>query len=396
MNLNHAIKFRIFTLILTLAFIFPAGNIYAQSEILNAKKAVIDEFHKQMAKHKIVGGALVVIQPGETIIEEHYGTGNQGKNIPANENTVYCWGSVTKTLTSIAIMQLHLREKLDITDPFIDYIPAFRRIENPYHNTPMISIKMLMSHTAGLQSASFIVPFSTFKPGPQWEQIEAVMEYIKVLHRPGTLYKYSNLSLMLVGRLIDEVTLDEYEVYMDKNIYKPLEMFDSYYDTTPYHLLPVKAQGYFAYEEGKERKLYHPDYDQGVTTSNGGLKCPVKDMKKYALFLLGSEDSEIQKRYDGVLPRKVLKSMWEPVHPFENAESGSIGLGFHIYTDLKHKYIGHGGSGNGFRCEIMFDPESKTAFFMVGNTENVGDVHKEVKKVIDEKLMPLLRTQDKF
>lgn len=355
-----------------------------------AAQTVAAEFRRQMAAHKIVGGALVVLGPERTYVEEHYGMADRERAIAADEHTIYSWGSVTKTLTSIAIMQLDLRGKLRIDDAYVDYVPAFARIDNPHHNTRSITIKMLLSHTAGVQSSSYIIPLSPYSIWPDWPQLVAAMAYLKLEHSPGTVYQYSNLGLTLAGRLIDEVTQDEYETYMEKNLFKPLRMHDSYYDMAPYHLQPQWAQGYRQYDEQKGWQPYGPDYDQGVTASNGGFMAHVRDVEKYVRFLLGTTEPKQRELYERVLPRKVLESMWQPVHSLEDPKRGSVGLGFHIFTDLQHTYIGHGGSGNGFRCEVVFEPTTRTAILIVGNTENLKPVHNAVRATIDRELIPAL------
>ena len=371
--------------------VFLSEGAYAQSDLQAVCRTIDKEFQERMADRQIVGGALSVVQPGKTILESHFGWADQEKQIPADQDTIYVWGSITKTLTCIAMMQLQWKGRLNINEPVVKYIPAFGHLNNPYGDTDKITLKMLMSHTAGLQNASFIIPLSWHKPWPRWEQLEPLFNYINVENPPGTKYSYSNLSLLLVGRVIEVVTYDDYEVYIDKNIFKPLQMYSSYFDATPYHLTPHKAQGYYPYEQGKERRLYDPDIDQGVTTSNGGLKSSIADFNKYIQFLLGSQDEQVQKVYDGVLPRAILETMWEPVHPFENPERGGIGLGFHLYTDLKHPYIGHTGSANGFISQFMIHRESKTAYFMTGNTANSGAVHRPIINAIDQTLIPLLK-----
>jgi len=383
----------IFAMTTALILIMLTSSLFAQERLTGAKKAVVDEFHKQMADKHIVGGALVISQPGKVLLETHYGMANKEKSMPAGENTIYAWGSITKTMTCIGIMQLHIRGKLDINDPVVKYLPAFGKVNNEFGDNSQITLKMLMSHTSGLQNGSFIIPLSWHKPWPRWEQLEPVFNYINIEHRPGTKYSYSNLGLLLLGRIIEVITLDDYEVYVDKNILKPLEMYSSYFDATPYHLIDKKAQGYYPYEEGQTRKLYDPDIDQGVTTSNGGLKSSIADFKKYVQFLLGSDDPGTAKLYDGILPRDVLESMWEPVHPFPKPEDGSIGLAFHIYTELGHRFIGHTGSANGFISQFMIHPETKTAFFAVGNTANSGAVNNHMKAFIDKRLSDLQKEQ---
>ncbi|MCP4711294.1 MAG: beta-lactamase family protein [Planctomycetes bacterium] len=382
-------------IIASILVIFSTPTI-AQTNLTTACDTIIQNYQKLMTEHHIVGGALVVLQPDKIILESHYGLANEQTQTPADQNTIYAWGSITKTLTCIAIMQLQQKGLLDIDDPVVKYIPTFKNINNPYHNTDQITLKMLMSHTAGLQNASFIIPLSWHRPWPRWEQLEPVFNYITVEHEPGTKFSYSNLSLLLVGRVIEIVTHDDYEVYIDKNIFKPLQMYQSYFDATPYHLLPQKAQGYYPHTENQPRRLYHPDIDQGVTTSNGGLKSSINDFKKYLRFLLGSDDPQLQKRYNIVLPRDILESLWLPVHPFSNPDNGAICLGFHNYTDLTHPYIGHTGSANGFISLFNLHLPTKTAFFLTANTANVTNVHTPIKKQIDQSLIPILKQSSEY
>src|SRR5207249_142323 len=91
--------------------------------------------------------------------------------------------------------------------------------------------------------------------------------------------------IILQDRPIEKPSGDDYEVYVDKNIFKPLGMTHSYFDLTPYHLLPDRSNNY----EVRDGKAVANglDFDTGITVSNGGLNAPLTDMVKYLAFLLG-------------------------------------------------------------------------------------------------------------
>jgi CubicO group peptidase (beta-lactamase class C family) len=364
-------------------------ELMAQDSMDAALNSISDDFKRRMSEASIVGGALVILQDDRVLLEDHLGLANAEKGMPAQEETIYCWGSITKTITCIAVMQLQLHGRLRIDDPVVKYIPAFSNVKNPYGGTENITLKMLMSHTSGLQNSSFITPTTFEDPDyvwPRWEQLEPVFNYIQIENEPGERYSYSNLGLLILGRVIEVVTKDDYEVYVDKNILKPLEMFSSYFDTTPYFLRANKAQGYFRLEENQERKLFHPDVDQGMTTSNGGLKTSIRDFKKYMCFLIGSENPALKARYDAVLPRQVLESMWKPVKADLEDESRSICLGFFLYS-YAQPLIGHTGSANGFISSFYVQPGSKLAWFVVGNTWNFSEVMNPLGDMIIDKLI---------
>lgn len=346
-------------------------------------------FERRMNELQVVGGAFGVVRDGKLVYARHHGLANAEDNRPAGDETIYLWGSNTKLFTTIAIMQLRDHGKLALDDPLIKYIPSIRNAENPFNNTEKITLRLLMGHSAGLQNGSFPLPLSWHKPWPTWEQLEPLFPYVKVEHEPGTRYQYSNLGLLLLGKVIEVVTNDDYDVYIDKNIFKPLQMHQSYFDTTPYHLLPQKAQSYYTKEDGKPHRLYHPDVDQGVTSSNGGLKTSVSDFAKFAAFVIGGENP----MYEVVLKRSSLEEMFSEGLPIaDNAGPGNrIGLGFHKRTEgLAHMLWGHTGSANGFRSEFNYSPDKKTAFFMVVNTYNGQEAFEEVRMAVDKLLLPKL------
>jgi CubicO group peptidase (beta-lactamase class C family) len=371
---------------LVLSALTVAGPLAASlpqegSVFLRAK----EEFLERMSREGIVGGALVVLRADRELLEVDHGWANLEKKAPANEATIYDWGSITKLLTSLAVMQLEHHSGLRIDDPVQAHIPAFRNIRNPFRNTDRITLRMLMSHTSGLQEASFLIPLSWDGDWPVWAQIEPNLNYVRVERDPGTGYAYSNFGPMVLGRIIEVVSRDNYETYVDKNLFKPLGMPESYFNRTPYHLKANKAQGYFKGSAGTPRMLYAPDLDQGFTATNGGWKCSIRDFKKFVRFLLGSADPEAQAVYDGILPRALLESMWFPVAGADQPGL-ACGLGFLIKTQAGQSVIGSSGGANGFVSNMFIHRRSGTAVFMVGNTDNFGDVMRPVRDLLIEAL----------
>src|SRR5690606_21679284 len=110
---------------------------------------------------------------------------------------------------------------------------------------------------------------------------------------------------------------DDHEVYVDKNILKPLGMHRSYYDITPHHLLPYRSNNYTV--AGDSVRANGLDFDTGITSSNGGLNAPITDMAKYLAFLSGSLDSSAA---NVVLRRESLEEMWSAIVPVPSTGYG--------------------------------------------------------------------------
>ena len=128
----------------------------------------------------------------------------------------------------------HGRLKLD--DPIIKYVPELKAVHNPFGDMNEITIRHLMTHSAGFRDATW--PWGGDKDWQpheptKWDQLVAMMPYTEILFKPGSKFSYSNPGIIFLGRVIEALSGEDYEVYIDKNIFKPLEMSRSYFDTTP-------------------------------------------------------------------------------------------------------------------------------------------------------------------
>src|SRR5215468_2384905 len=295
------------------------ANSQSPKNFAQARREFKVFYEQAMRKHGIVGGSFILIHDGQVIAQEFFGLANQEKQQPVDEDTIYHWASITKTFTGVAIMQLRDRGLLKLDDPIIKYVPELNAVHNPFGDMSQITIKQLMSHTAGFRGPTW--PWGGDKDWhphePQyWSQLVAMMPYTEIMFKPGSKFSYSNLGIIFLGRVIELLTKDDYEVYIDKNIFKPLEMYRSYFDSTPYHLLQYRSHSYYL----KDGKLTPGrfDVDTGITVSNGGLNAPLPDMVKYIDFLAGN--ARKQEIYDLILKRSSLEEMCKPQITIEPGE----------------------------------------------------------------------------
>ncbi|MEP7214091.1 MAG: serine hydrolase domain-containing protein [Acidobacteriota bacterium] len=330
-------------------------------------------FKEELRSAGIVGGSFVFMRDNKVAAKSLYGTANISTHQPVDENTIYHWASNTKPFTGIAIMQLRDRGLLKLDDPVTKYLPELRAVHNAFGSMDDITIRHLMTHSSGFRN-----PTWPWDQGKDWEpfepteysQLVAMFPFTEILFKPGSKFSYSNPAIIFLGKIIEKLSGDDYEVYIDKNILKPLEMYRSYFDATPYHLLKYRSHSYFV-ENGK-RTEGRFDANTGITVSNSGLNSPITDMTKYLNFLVG--DPKNQEIYDGVLKRSSLEEMWRPQLKTDVDANGNkgfttdIGLIFFLDTTLGPTHLGHGGDQNGFISYIDFDPRKHAASILVFNT----------------------------
>jgi CubicO group peptidase (beta-lactamase class C family) len=330
-------------------------------------------FRQELKNAGIVGGSFMFLKDNKIAVSEHYGMADGTKGQPVDENTIYHWASNTKPFTGMAIMQLRDRGLLKLEDPVTKYLPELRAVHNQYGSMDDITIRQLMTHSAGFRGPTWPwdkgEPWEPFEP-TEYSQLVAMLPYTEILFKPGSKFSYSNPGIVFLGKIIEKLSGDDFEVYVDKNIFKPLEMHKTYFDTTPYHLLKYRSHSYYI-NEGKRTEARF-DANTGITVSNSGLNSPLTDIVKYLNFIVG--DPAKQEVYDGVLKRSSLEEMWQPQLKADVDSNGNggfttdIGLIFFLDRRLPTLHICHGGDQNGFISYIDVEPKKREAAVMVFNT----------------------------
>lgn len=363
-----------------LLFAFILFTLTAMSHAQTDKFAEFREtFRKELAAAGVAGGSFVFIRDGKQLADEHFGLANIEKQQQVDADTIYHWASNTKPFTAIAIMQLRDRGLLKLDDPVTNYLPELRRIHNPFGTMDAITVRHLLTHSGGFRNGTWPwrnnKPWEPFEP-TEWSQLVAMFPFTEVLFEPGSKFSYSNPGIVYLGRIIEVISGESYESYIDKNIFRPLGMTRSYFDTTPPHLLKHRSHSYYV-RDGK-RTEGRFDANTGITVSNSGLNSPTADMVKYLRFLTEAGTDDEKQLYESVLKRSTLEEMWQPQLPAATDANGNPGfttdIGFVFFIDASdnRKLVGHGGDQNGFLSYIDIEPATRTASVIVLNT-NVVD-----------------------
>jgi CubicO group peptidase (beta-lactamase class C family) len=326
----------------------------------------------------IVGASALAMRDGAVVARYDAGFADRDAAVAVNEHTIFHYGSITKTLTAITVLQLRDRGLLSLDDPVTRWVPELRAISDPFGSPDAITLRMLLSHTAGLQNPTWPwdegEPWEPFEP-TEWAQLVAMMPYQRLRFEPGTQYSYSNPAFIYLARVVEEITGDPWEAYVQKNVFGPLGIATSYFGVTPWYLAADRSHNYELREEGGLLVAADEgaDFDPAITIPNGGWNAPLGDVARYLAFLTGpAPDAETERRWSFVLSRETLEEMWEPV--MEVAEDGTgtavshVGLGFFLDRRGGRRIVGHTGSQANFRAFLGFDPARRTAYAMVFNT----------------------------
>jgi CubicO group peptidase (beta-lactamase class C family) len=260
-------------------------------------------------------------------------------------------------------------------------VPELRSLHDPYGMIDSITIRMALSHTAGFQNGTWPYgrgrEWEPFEP-TTWNQLVAMMPYQELVFRPGSRYGYSNPAFIYLARVIEQITGDPWEAYVQKNIFAPLGLDRSYFRGTPYYLAEHRSHNYYVQKDSSRGEVTidnGAEFDPGITSPNGAWNAPLGDLAKYTAFLTNAMlPGMSRERYDVVLKRSSLDEMWQPGKPmaqsYESSPNQWMGLSFFVLDRGGKRILGHTGSQAGFRSFFYFDPVTRVAVIAAFNTTN--------------------------
>lgn len=214
--------------IFTLPFNVLAKTMRLQNELNEAVQSAI-------AKKQIVGTVIIVSQNGRIIYNKVYGWSDREAQIPMKKNTAFRYASLTKPIVTVAALKLIDEGKLQLDDPVTKWLPEFKP-KTSNGNTPIITIRNLLTHTAGL-TYGFLQPITGIyhqlgiSDGLDDAHI-SLNENLKrlasapLLYQPGTAWNYS-LATDVLGEVISRVEAKPLPIIINKLVLKPLAMNDT-------------------------------------------------------------------------------------------------------------------------------------------------------------------------
>jgi CubicO group peptidase (beta-lactamase class C family) len=293
--------------------------------------------------NKFMGSALVA-RGDQVIFSKGYGSANLEWDIPNTPTTKFRLGSVTKQFTAAAILLLVEKGKLDIQNPVKMYLP-----DSPAA-WDKITIFHLLTHTAGIPNYTEFPEYNKRMPFASTpEELVALFRNKPLLFAPGEKMQYSNSNYILLGCLIEKVSGETYQNFMQKNIFDRLGMKDSGYDSNS-AIIPRRAAGYSRNADGP----INADFQHmSIPFAAGALYSTVEDLWRWEQGLFGG---------------KLLSagSLTKMTTPFLN----EYALGVGVKTVDGHKQIIHGGGISGFNAFLSYFPDNKLTVAVLGNSNN--------------------------
>jgi CubicO group peptidase (beta-lactamase class C family) len=181
---------------------------------------------QQMERLNIPGAALAIVEDGEIVHQRGFGRARPGGEAPSPQ-TPFIIGSLTKSFTALAVVQLVEDGKVELDAPIQRYLPWFR-VADPQASA-QITVRHLLNQTSGLPQLSGLRPLADFDDSPDASERQARALSTLELTRPvGSKFEYSNMNYNLLGLVIEAASGESYEDYIQNHVFAPLQMSHSY------------------------------------------------------------------------------------------------------------------------------------------------------------------------
>ena len=363
----------------------------------NEFKNLETEIQETVDKLNVVGLSISVIENNKISYSQGFGYADIDKSIKTDTNTIYRIASISKSITASAIMKLYEEGKFKLDDDINDYLNGFE-VRNPNFPDKKITFRMLLTHT------------SRIIDGDTYSTIYDIQDFGD--YKPGDQFEYSNYGYNLLATLIEQISNQDFEDFVQENIFKPLNMKASF-NPNKFEdvdniavLYGIDEDGNY-YERLNDKKRIEDNIVISSTVRDKDGKIPLGNAFKYSpMGGLRTSPNELAKfmimlsnkgLYNGtrVLKKDTVELM-EQIHWYGDALNGLYkckGLGLHITDDLIEgsRLIGHTGEAYGLLSNMFYDENRKFGYIMMlnGNNYKFGDdgftkVEKEIAKIIEK------------
>ena len=336
------------------------NNSLIESQKTEPNITKIHEICNELFPEGEPGAGVLIMQDEKIIFEEYYGLANLPEGSKIDKDTRFNIASVSKQFTAIAILQLVDKGKLLLEDTMDKYFPEYT---HPLWKK--VTVKHLLSHSSGISDERGYIPREKKIYGDENLALE-YFQWLENLHfEPGTSYEYCNPTYILLGRLIEKISGQNFTDFVKENIFTPANMTQTAYigeEQNAAHAYEYNRESGDTEESQSERpegthEWYEYDYGEETffgTRPDGGIYTTPRDFVKWELELksLLSKDL-LQEAFQPHI--YVYGSNWSD---YQNRPGTWYGYGWFI--EPQKQCIYHTGDNGGFKILASRYPENKT------------------------------------
>jgi len=354
-RIGHLKTINLVLLVLCITFVISCSNTSEEDIPPKGREDSLNVYlQKVMKRFQIPGLAIAILQKGKPLYSNAFGYKNIDTKEPLNKNDIFHFASVSKPFVATAVMQLVEKNKMNLEEKLISYLPYFKLADERYKK---ITIRQMLNHTSGIPD---VRDYEWDKP--QYDE-EAAERYVrslkdqKMLFDPGTQFRYSNMAYDILGDVIAKVSGVSFEDYIDINIFNPLMM---------------KESSFLINKISKNLRTYPHVWKLWPSVSlvypYNRYHAPSSTLNSSVIEMMNWAQANLNKGiFNGtrILEAESYDLLWKNSIRF--SDEIQIGLGWFIEDYHGFRAIGHGGGDTGYRSNITLLPEKQIGIIIASN-----------------------------
>jgi CubicO group peptidase (beta-lactamase class C family) len=311
-------------------------------------------------------GSVLAARNGTILISRSFGFADFRNHTPLTQSTPFQLASISKTFTAAAVLMLQHQGKLHIDDKVVLHIPEF-----PW---PQITIRQLLTHTSGIQNYMWMVERYWNHPhSPNNEDmLQLFIKYPRPLNfTPGRRFGYSNTGYAFLGLLIERVTGQSYDEFMQQHIFEPLEMQHTFvYDPNGSDLTAKERA--LGFRRWGRRQIIIPDVHHDGVIGDKGIYSNIIDLYKW--------DRAIGNGH--LLPDSLWQQTFEHTR-LVNGRTVRYGMGWRLQSYMDNHVVHHPGRWNGFRTSFKrFIDDDATLILLSNNSRDLNMLINHLQSIL--------------
>ncbi len=334
------------------ALIVPAADVAAQQQpAVAAIEAARARLRDHLERQHVPGASVAVARHGEVVWSEGFGFANLELEAPATPRTKFRIGSISKTLTSIAVAALWQEKRLDLDAPVQRYVPSFPDKGHP------ISTRQLAGHLSGIPHYTREDVVNTVHY-PTVTAALAKFQDRPLRFPPGERYAYSSFGWNLISAVVEGAAGQDFLETMQRLVFDPFGMAETIADHYA-RIIPGRTAFYVVDTTGTA--VNGPAVDNSDVWAGGGFLSTADDLTRFAHGVLAGR----------TLRPETRQLLFTPMTTSTGTSTG-YGLGWRA-TELEGRLaVGHGGSHVGASAYLLVVPDAGVSVAILTNSNNRG------------------------
>ena len=356
------------TALLSLLCLTPWVGIRGQSTRLDS----LDAFVKaQMAQRNVRGLSLAIVKDGKIVVARGYGVVDDGTKAPVTTSTLFQAGSISKPVSALGALHLVETGALSLDADVNGKLKSWKVPENRFTTTEKVTLRRLLSHTAGLTVHGF-PGYDVSVPMPTVVQVldgapPVNTAPIRVDTTPGAIWRYSGGGYTVAQQLMSDVTGEPFPRYMQSTVLSKIGMTSSSFEQPPPSArASLTASGYYA-DGSPVRGRWHVYPEMAAA----GLWTTPTDLAKFAI--------EVQETLAGRGHGVVSPAM---ARQYVTEQKNGYALGVGVYGPTEARRFGHGGRDEGFDALLDAGVESGDGVVVMINANDNSPMNDRIRDFV--------------